>query len=781
MKLRTIQHPGVEINEYDLSTRPSYDTGINGVVFGYTSKGPLYEYTKITSLTEFLNIYGEPQTEPEVYLYMAVQSIIANGGVPLVSRLPYANSQCKNYNCIQYQIVKNESTNSLDYPFLTNSGYHINYTNVWEIKYTKPLTSNSDEAGSNVIVSTITNDSYDILKTYGVIPNSEDSSADIDPLTDFIIVDKNKSISRGNTPYEKDENSGYLVGIIDINQAIMYQKVFDETYSLDPANTNSEADREKLKCEILTKIFNSNGYNIADVNTFSQPLSSESSGYSWGTVSEDFVRLWPQIPLVDNNDFTAVDDDTYTTIDKKYSNHVVIFVAKTSVNSSTGRIDVDGIESFFGSLYPEIDSVTGVSTYVGDLINNQSNYIEFYSRFTNDGEKTTNVGLLPNSFNKSSDVIVADSSLSVNKFISFAAKEVLKRIPQWNFKEQNLDEQNSSEDTETALTDAIKYLENIDDVTVHFVCEAGLGSIMSMLTQEGGANSTYGYYKPEKWVKNKKNLGPWFAVINKLNNLVASTRKDCFLVFDAPRGITLEGTQPIVRKSKKSNTFNGEILPWLSYCSGLNSSYAAGYFNWIQTTSPVTGSNMWVPTSVKIIGNYIYQTLYDTPWLPPAGSTYGTLTSVNAISHNPSPSDEDQIYLKHWNYIKNWPIDGFLVEGQKTTLTKNSALNRVNVRLTMLELERYVYQRSHYFKYQPNNQIVRDQFIETMKVKFADYMSRGGLYDYKIVADSSNNTAETIDNNELRAAFYCKPARSIEFILCDFIITKSDSDFTETY
>ena len=107
MKLRTIQHPGVEINEYDLSTRPSYDTGINGVVFGYTSKGPLYEYTKITSLTEFINIYGEPQTEPEVYLYIAVQSIIANGGVPLVSRLPYANSQCRNYNCIQYKIVLN--------------------------------------------------------------------------------------------------------------------------------------------------------------------------------------------------------------------------------------------------------------------------------------------------------------------------------------------------------------------------------------------------------------------------------------------------------------------------------------------------------------------------------------------------------------------------------------------------------------------------------------------------------------------------------------------------
>ena len=765
MKLRTIQHPGVEINEYDISTRPSYDTGINGLVFGFTAKGPLYEYTKITSLTEFIDIYGEPQTEPEVYLYIAVQSIIANGGVPLVSRLPYNNTQCKNYKCIQYKLVDLDSVTAGErYPIITESEYGIDYSNVWEIEY---VNSPTGDLQNDYIVSNISHDHYDILKSYGFIPSvGEDASGSINVSTDFVIVDKNKSVASGNTTYEKDENNGYVVGIVDINQAIKYQRLYD--------SVSNKIEAKDVWCKIISQIFNANGIDISTVNNYSQELWSETN--SFGTLSLDLVRLYPQIPLLDTNKFGGTNNPASSIIDKKYSNHIVVFVAKTSINSSTGRVDVIGIESFVGSIFPEKDDITGRSVYIGDLINNNSNYIEFYSRFTTDGANTRGSGFIPANYDKSTTAIVGADELSVSKFISFAKKETKKNIPLWNFTTDP--ENNSEDDTESAVNEAIKYVSNVDDISVHFVCDAGLSSVMTMLTNVDG---TYGTYVPESWQRSKENLDPWFAVINKLNDLAASIRKDCFFVFDAPRGISLDGSVPIVRKSKTKNTFNDNILPYLSYCSGLNSSYAGGYFNWVNTNNPISGNSMWVPTSCKVIGNYIYQTLYDTPWLPPAGSNYGTLTNVNNISHNPSPTDEDQIYLKHWNYIKRWPIEGYLVEGQKTTLTKNSALNRINVRLTLLELERYVYQRAHYFKYQPNNQIVRDQFVETMKVKFADYLSRGGLYDYKIVADSSNNTPETIDNNELRAAFYVKPSRAIEYILCDFIITKSDSSFDEQY
>jgi hypothetical protein len=95
--VRTIQHPGIEIREIDMTEYTSTVTTNNAFVMGFTDKGPIYEYSWITTQSEFIKTYGEPQTEAEKYLYYAVQSILNNGGTPLVARMPYDNKQCKTY------------------------------------------------------------------------------------------------------------------------------------------------------------------------------------------------------------------------------------------------------------------------------------------------------------------------------------------------------------------------------------------------------------------------------------------------------------------------------------------------------------------------------------------------------------------------------------------------------------------------------------------------------------------------------------------------------------
>jgi hypothetical protein len=55
----------------------------------------------------------------------------------------------------------------------------------------------------------------------------------------------------------------------------------------------------------------------------------------------------------------------------------------------------------------------------------------------------------------------------------------------------------------------------------------------------------------------------------------------------------------------------------------------------------------------------------------------------------------------------------------------------------------------------------------------------GGIFDYKIVVDESNNTPESIDRNELNVTILIKPTRTIEFILVDFVATRTDQDFSE--
>jgi phage tail sheath protein FI len=48
-----------------------------------------------------------------------------------------------------------------------------------------------------------------------------------------------------------------------------------------------------------------------------------------------------------------------------------------------------------------------------------------------------------------------------------------------------------------------------------------------------------------------------------------------------------------------------------------------------------------------------------------------------------------------------------------------------------------------------------------------------------IVCDERNNTPDVIDRNELTVDIYLKPVRAAEFILINFIATRTGDDFSE--
>ena len=58
-----------------------------------------------------------------------------------------------------------------------------------------------------------------------------------------------------------------------------------------------------------------------------------------------------------------------------------------------------------------------------------------------------------------------------------------------------------------------------------------------------------------------------------------------------------------------------------------------------------------------------------------------------------------------------------------------------------------------------------------------DAQSRLGITEYKLVLDETTTTADLIDQNILYAKVFIKPARAIEFIAIDFIVTRSGIEF----
>ena len=60
-----------------------------------------------------------------------------------------------------------------------------------------------------------------------------------------------------------------------------------------------------------------------------------------------------------------------------------------------------------------------------------------------------------------------------------------------------------------------------------------------------------------------------------------------------------------------------------------------------------------------------------------------------------------------------------------------------------------------------------------------DVKTRFGLTDYKLVLDETTTTPDLIDQNILYAKLFIKPARAIEFIALDFIITNTGASFDD--
>jgi phage tail sheath protein FI len=258
----------------------------------------------------------------------------------------------------------------------------------------------------------------------------------------------------------------------------------------------------------------------------------------------------------------------------------------------------------------------------------------------------------------------------------------------------------------------------------------------------------------------------------------SSTRKDCMAIVDGLRTLCLAGAQKIVRPGN-SATIDIDILGNLKNMTGINSNYGAMYTDWFKYLDSFSGTNFWLPPSIVADGIYIYTDRTANYWDAPAGLNRGIVYNATDIAFNPTGKQQDSIYGKSFNYAVNYPFDGIILEGQKTLQVKPSAFDRVNVRRLFLKLERFTYKTARYYVYEPNNLFTRTRLVDQLRPIFEDVKTRGGIYDYRLVCDESNNTSTSIDNNELRLAVLIKPTKTAEFIICDFYALSTGMSFSE--
>ena len=78
-----------------------------------------------------------------------------------------------------------------------------------------------------------------------------------------------------------------------------------------------------------------------------------------------------------------------------------------------------------------------------------------------------------------------------------------------------------------------------------------------------------------------------------------------------------------------------------------------------------------------------------------------------------------------------------------------------------------------------NVEVTWNRFTGQVDPFLADIKTRFGLTDFKVVLDETTTTPDLIDRNILYAKVYLKPARAIEYIAVDFIITRTGASFAD--
>jgi len=786
MPKRTIQSPGVEINEIDLSLRPVINVPTTVLIPGFAPQGPLDEILQPSSLSEFEQIYGKPTNAAERYFYHTVKAQFQSQAEVLVSRMPYGSGSgvgfTDSYSALVYPVTSYNGSYQTDAGTVAaTGGVGLSGANTYFFGQPTQIELTVTEYQSILNGSAFT-DWKNVPTQFSF---TSTGASKLTQLANAGMIILNKAQTSINQKFE-----GYYYGMIDntnLNPATQFDGI-NQVNSIDSKAGST--------------------YNFLRVprTRLNFPLSATQFGLG-NSISE----VMENIPTFDIS--TRQFDDTLI---------VGLFKLRQSV-FAPDVITLDYVlsESYTGSLdyWRQINSEAGgppVTFFLGTREDDSPNLSVLINPFvSNRNTKTwlTSAGvpnkkvriLNPNlAIPLNSDGFV-DTNVTYETRVGAPSAVVSGMLNDGILRRSDAIYSFGAFDSTVASTKLIgsvptklerifTLLENPDLYNLSVSLEGGLGTIFaaSEYNQQvlSGANifddtiplDTSGFFKT-----NNESLEGNAITIRENYNTVASVftnfaqnvRKDHLYVADPLRNIFVQGENAKVIDDKTKN-FNQHIYwPLRHLYSLLNSSYACTYATFAKVYDDGLGKQTWVPFS-GFAGAAMANTDDNfQPWFAPAGFTRGVLLGVNDLPIYPTQKHRDQLYKINLNPVAFFPAEGFVIFGQKTLLKKPSAFDRINVRRLFLYLEVATRNTIKFFLFEPNTLFTRTQVINVLTPIFELAKNTQGVYDYLIICDERNNTPDVIDQNEMVVDIYIKPVRAAEFILVNFYATRTGQNFQE--
>ena len=694
---RSINSPGVQITETDISNYQQVGGGTTVYTAGFAPQGPTDETLLITSISEFENIYGTPQSTAERYFYHTSKEILNSPATLLAARLPYGSGLgegfASQYSALFFPVV--ETTNK----FTVNAP----------------------------VYRALTEDEYESFVQGDITWSSLSSTTGFSgSAIDAGIVILNSSKTAVNEQYE-----GYYVSITD-NSEFGPESDFTAVtnlYSLSDTQDLVNVPQTRLDFAL------SGSKNTTGSNSISETIE--------GVVDYNLNQSY-------------------------YNDTLVVNVFKIRNSSYEPQIlSYSLIETHLGSLNrnkKELAQIGGTprTFFLEDVVNNSSNNIQ--------------VLVNPNISNKTNWAMVSSADPSKSVRTGEGAKSAYPTsvfVPSY----QSSTDKNVGNVT-MKLERALTFIESPETVLVDVVVDGGLSTVFTN-NVSGNFDDTVSTNYRQLTVSDSPEITNYKALFNVYNNFVTNTRKDCVYIADPLRQTFINGDNTKIY-GLKSSTFSQNIFnPLKNQFASVNSNYSVTYGNWVRGYDSFADRPMWLPFSGFAAAAYARTDTFAQPWIAPAGLNRGIIPNVTDLAFNPNQKQRDFLYTISVNPVVFFSGDGFTIFGQKTLQNKPSAFDRVNVRRLFLVLERSTQSALKYFVFEPNTEFTRTRLRNTIVPVLELAKDTEGLYDYLVVCDERNNPPDLIDRNEVAVDIYIKPVKAAEFILVNFIATRTGQNFQE--
>jgi len=261
------------------------------------------------------------------------------------------------------------------------------------------------------------------------------------------------------------------------------------------------------------------------------------------------------------------------------------------------------------------------------------------------------------------------------------------------------------------------------------------------------------------------------AVIAALLDLCQNVRQDCLAIIDPPFGLTV---QEIVDWQNGTHPLNSERF---------DSDFGALYWPWLQLFDSFNRVAVWVPPSGSVMATIARSDQLAAPWFAPAGLNRGVVPNITDVFSRPTLEERDLMYgyRNAVNPIITFPdFAGFLIWGQKTLQRLPTALDRVNVRRLMFVIEKEIRSASRQLLFDPHDDILEQKFVQIATAILNQIEVGRGIHDFRVLCDSTINTPDVIDRNEMRARIGIQPVRAAEFIFIEFSVHRTGDFSSDT-